>query len=84
MSRKKTRSRAKMTKNCTARACRGRYAWFIQFHLQLPEEWAEKVKEMRGRRLNQSGPARSVATDCHRIYVMANVLYIARASFLFR
>ena len=84
LSRKKGRKRAKMTATELAKFVEEAVPGFASITKRHPEEWAENVKEIRDQKVSHSDPISSVVTDGRKMHVMANVLYIAGASFLLR
>ena len=84
VSRKKNRSKAKMKIAELAKFVQEAIPDFSNITNRLPEEWAERVKEIRDQKISHSDPTSTVATDGLKMHVMTNVLYVAGASFLLR
>ena len=84
LSRKKSRNRAKMKAAELAKFVEEAIPGFASITKRQPEEWAERVKEIRDQKISHSDPISSVVTDGRTMHVMTNVLYIAGASFLLR
>ena len=84
LSRKKGRNRAKMKAIELAKFVQEAIPRFASITKRHPEEWAEKVKEIRDQKISHSDPISTVVTDGRTMHVMTNILYIAGASFLLR
>ena len=84
LSRKKGRERAKMTANELAKFAREAIPRFESIIKANPEEWAKNVKEIRDQKLSHLDPISTLVTDGRKMHVMANVIYVAGASFLLR
>ncbi len=84
LSRKKGRKRAKMTANELAKFAREAIPRFESVIKRNPEEWANNVKEIRDQKLSHIDPNSTLVADGRKMHIMANVIYVAGASFLLR
>ena len=84
LSRKNNRKRANMKAAELAKFVGEAIPDFSSITKRAPEEWAEKVKEIRDQKISHSDPISTLVTDGRTMHVMTNVLYIAGASFLLR
>ena len=84
LTRKKNRKKAKMSPAELAKFVEAAIPGFSSITNRPPEEWAEKVKEIRDQKISHSDPISTVVTNGHTMHVMTNVLYIAGASFLLK
>ena len=84
LSRKENRNIAKMKAAELAKFLGEAIPGFSSITNKPPEEWAEKVKEIRDQKISHSDPTSTVVNDGRTMHVMTNVLYTAGASFLLR
>ena len=84
LSRKKKRKKAKMAPEELAEFVEKAIPNFSGITNRLSQEWAERVKDIRDQKISHSDPTSTVAIDGRSMHVMANVLYVAGASFLLR
>ena len=84
LARKKKREKANMKTPELAEFVKKAIPSFSSITNRSPEQWAQKVKEIRDQKIGHSDPTSTVVTDGRQMDVMTNVLYIAGASFLLR
>ena len=82
LARKQNRNTAQMNATELARFVAEAIPDFSGITNRTPEEWAERVKEIRDQKIAHSDPTSIVVADGRTVHVMTNVLYIAGASFL--
>ena len=82
LSKKQERNRATMTARELSGFVEDAIPGFSSVTNRHSEEWAEQAKDIRDQRISHSDPTSTVDADGLTILVMANVLYVAGASFL--